>query len=469
MKVKYTTPSLSLGGAQCLPATVQDRPRFPHGRHEGRAHPLLELVCLFGMYGGEIDVSPVVYVAHVASHLARRQSMDSACSTNGSGGGNLVQRGERMRCRAGHLESIRVDGVRRWIAASSFAHRNVPVGQRIRRAQPVQRLWPEDRSRSGLVPPRMRGELGVPPMGAHRHGARAPRECGGIQSERSTRIEDLARGVPACAARGLDDARGDMSDFENFWDEFNARFSRAPVWLPGLSIALGDIGSIDKRGFSRLAGLSDFGINFETLESTDIQPDYSVTSEHAHVTDLNVEAGADLPGTQAPAEAKLQVSFGKANAFVVRAGRVQGSRIHNVLAVEAQIKARQATNPFWEKNWIYVQEVVTAQPCIFIVSATAGATSTITATANGGIGSFAQLLNAGAGLNFSSQSTSTQEVVSAARAPFLWRGRWLRGAIREKWVSRGSADSAEQEAVAALYQDFDEPSLFESEPGSDPD
>jgi len=256
-----------------------------------------------------------------------------------------------------------------------------------------------------------------------------------------------------------------MGSFDDFWGAFEERFSRAPVWLPGTPMALGDIGVIDRRGYLHIARLSDFGISFEEEEEEEpdqVESEYSVTSASARTEDFDARAaGPDRSGALSSAEVGMRVSFWAAGEFVVRAMRVQGSRIRNVLSVEEQIRRMHAENPFWHREWVYVQEVVSAEPCIVIVSAASGAHATVRAVINAGLNSFVQLLAAGSTLSLSEQSSIDQYVATTMRTPFMWRGRWLRGRLKKKFFDRGSWDIEEGRAAEQLFVDFDEPAAFD--------
>jgi hypothetical protein len=250
-----------------------------------------------------------------------------------------------------------------------------------------------------------------------------------------------------------------MTSLDEFWDEFQVKFSRAPVWLPGTKMQLGDIGKIDRRGFIRIANLrQDYGIAYEEQPSS-VDSEYYVSS--ANATSRDFDAGGSAPGAVAAGaqlEAGMQISFEAEKAFVVRAKGVRAARIENVLAVEDEIRQKK----FWRRNWIYVQEVVTAQPCILIVSASSGGGATIKAATSGGLVGFGQLLEAGAKLRVDSQSALDQCFVSSDRAALMWRGRWLR-----RWkfhdLDRDTADDGPSDA----YEDFDDPTQFEREIGED--
>ena len=253
-----------------------------------------------------------------------------------------------------------------------------------------------------------------------------------------------------------------MSTFNEFWDEFQERFSRAPVWLPGTSMRLGEIGIIDRRGYLGLTSLAKLGITFEEQPS-DAKPEYYMSSKYASSKDTGLTGSISEPtGGIGQVEAGMQMTFSADKAFVIRAAHVRGVKIANVLEVETEIRRRQKAGPFWEKDWIYVQEVVTAQPCIMVVSEGSDAQATVKATGSGaGFSGFAQLFKAGATLQLSGEVSSIQQIVTAERVPFMWRGRWLRGALRKKFVDRGPGD--DEATDDQIYEDFDEPSVFERE------
>ncbi len=253
-----------------------------------------------------------------------------------------------------------------------------------------------------------------------------------------------------------------MSTFKEFWDEFQERFSRAPVWLPGTSMRLGEIGIIDRRGYIGLTSLAKHGITFEEQPS-DAKPEYYMSSKYASSKDIGLTGSLSEPtGAVGQVSAGMQMTFSADRAFVVRAAHVRGVKIANVLDVEAEIRRRHAIKPFWGKDWIYVQEVVTAGPCIMVVSEASGAQTTVKASGSGpGFSGFAQLFTAGAALQLSGEVSSVQQIVTAERAPFMWRGRWLRGALRKKFVDRGPWD--DEATDDELYEDFDDPRVFERE------
>jgi len=252
-----------------------------------------------------------------------------------------------------------------------------------------------------------------------------------------------------------------MTDLRKFWDEFMVRFSRAPVWLPGTAMAPGDVGTIDHRGWLRLTHLTDFDIEPCISVDADAQSEYDVTSKDAFVWESPVESSAGGLGRQPAPLVKVDFEFRRAQAYVLRAKRVEAARVNNTLEVERQILTRQARNPFWGRNWIYVQEVVTAQPCLMIVSDSGGAKATVTAHAPLGAEGLMGAFGVAAGLALQCQSEGVHRVVSEKRAAFMWRGRWAPGLFRSRFVSRAGSDE-ELGCDSSVFEPFDEPELFGS-------
>lgn len=253
-----------------------------------------------------------------------------------------------------------------------------------------------------------------------------------------------------------------MSSFRDLWDEFTVRVSRPPVWLPGTAMELGDIGVIDRRGYLRVSKLADHGIRFD-IQDCSVPVEYDVNSSNASTHDFGMSVGtADPTAVVGSASAGLRASFTAGWGFVLRASAVQGKRIENVLEVENQIREKQAAERFWQKDWIYVQEVITADRAVLLISRSDGAHATVGGTASAGVGSFLQLMNAETNLGVLEQSALEQSFVTSQRAPLMWRGRWLRGLFHKRFVSRDDEPLPDELASETdLYEDFDDPAVFE--------
>jgi hypothetical protein len=218
------------------------------------------------------------------------------------------------------------------------------------------------------------------------------------------------------------------------WDDFTDRFDRLPVWLPGIAKpSLGDVGTIDKRGWTRLYNLKDdFGINFSTTDSV-VEPRYEVSSASASVTTMtgSAQTAATL-GPIVSAGINFNATFSAEGGFVVNAYGVRGITMSDIGRVEERIAARDANSTFWNRRWVYVTEVVSAEPVIMLVSAAAGASVAVRGSAD--LPSI-EAVSGSAMLDITHKEKMDQAFVSLNRAPFLWRGRW-----RGRWFSNAMRD-----------------------------
>lgn len=258
-----------------------------------------------------------------------------------------------------------------------------------------------------------------------------------------------------------------MSMLTKIWDEFLHKFDRLPVWIPGINMSLGDVGVVDERGFIRLANLSDFGIEYEPTLGI-AEPSFNVASGDARTEDFSISAKADgVTSSIAGAKAGMRASFNSAAAFVVRAERAQIHTIDDVLSVENRIKAVHSSKKFWKRRWVYVSEVVTAEPCIVLVSASKGAEAEVVADLELGPGGVLKLADASGGLHLAVQSGLDQSVVSDERMPFMWRGRCRSGLFGLKFQDRGTGENAgdhedvEGEDVDGDFMELRNPKPFE--------
>lgn len=261
-----------------------------------------------------------------------------------------------------------------------------------------------------------------------------------------------------------------MSTLDKTWTEFLARFSRLPVWLPGTSrIAVGDIGVIDKRGWTRLHNLRDFGVDFVTVRPEGLQSQYEVSSEGASLNSLDFSAETgEAMGPTIAAGLNTRAAFAEEGAFVVRAYSVEAMAIGNLGEVENRITSRDANSRFWQRRWVYVTELATAEPFVMLVAGKKGASADIRAQADTGV---AQLGQAGVGVSVSNSVDVSQSFAAMGRAPFLWRGRWRGG-----WFSNAMRDLGDEEDLgielpgarkqsddSETFEEFASPALYDVE------
>ena len=220
-----------------------------------------------------------------------------------------------------------------------------------------------------------------------------------------------------------------MSAQKTFWTKFEHEFDRLPTWVLGTSMEIGDVGTVDRRGFTKLANLASFGVAMNIVVDK-IGASYFVVSDAAKAWTGGLAAhSGSLIGPMVEANGELKAEFSEAGAFIVRADSVTSRRMDNILDVENEIRKFSWEQEFWHKRWIYVTEVVTAKPCVVLVSDNNAASASVTVEATGPAplgdprGEMFLKLGHSSGMN--------RTLVSNHRVPFMWRGR-----SQSRWTAK---------------------------------
>jgi hypothetical protein len=145
-----------------------------------------------------------------------------------------------------------------------------------------------------------------------------------------------------------------------------ARLDRLPVWPPGVSTALGEVGRFDKRGWVNLTTLADLGIATRT-EAAGVPADLELTSTRGVSISQQVNAAAVV------GDATLRFDFAAENAFAFRAYAMTTTRLSDLRELERQIIGHAE----WRPDWTVVTEVSTAGMNCVLIAAESGASVTL--------------------------------------------------------------------------------------------
>jgi len=210
---------------------------------------------------------------------------------------------------------------------------------------------------------------------------------------------------------------------DSFWHEVRGRFGQLPVWLPGTPMALGDVGELGPRGWTKATTLAALGIGFTPDISgvaTDI--DYSSHDGVKVATHVAGGTGTSLQGI-AKGHAALKFSFTRGEAFVFTSYGVRTNRIGNLAEVDGAILDAYSRGE-WHPSWVTVFEVAKGGPTIILVAQEAGAEALVDLGADIPAG-LADPARAKAGLTVNSRHGLAGMFVTAKQATILWRGRYV--------------------------------------------
>jgi hypothetical protein len=235
-----------------------------------------------------------------------------------------------------------------------------------------------------------------------------------------------------------------------YWHELRIRFRRLPVWLPGTSMSLGDVGVLTDAGWTKVTSLAELGVPFTTGQpGTPSSVTYS-SHDGAEVSGSALAGGLGLPPGTA---AELSLRFGRAGAFVLIADDLVVSSIDGLAGVDAAV-LRSFQQGEWQSGWTYVSEVAVAAKSVTAVGGGAQASATVRVGTAG----------ADAGLRFTYMKDLAASFATAEPATVMWRGRYVqdlllrRARMGERGITTRSAEPVVEADEFASVCDVEYPS-----------
>lgn len=200
-----------------------------------------------------------------------------------------------------------------------------------------------------------------------------------------------------------------------------------PTWLPGSSLALGDIGVLRDGIFVHRGRLADRGITF----SQRIDPherDFSHTSESG----VHIEAGGGAGGGDVVPSlgGSIEIRFTTQGAFLFQAQGCQRYTISDQLSLEDQLRVAYQDGS-WELDWVVVTEVFKANRATILIANSKEARLSFVVRGDLEPGRIS-LAGANAKLGVESQSGDLTKVVAESGLTLLYQMAWLRKA----WLSQ---------------------------------
>ncbi|MGI8334487.1 hypothetical protein ACRYCC_31435 [Actinomadura scrupuli] len=154
-----------------------------------------------------------------------------------------------------------------------------------------------------------------------------------------------------------------------YWNEVRAGFNRLPVWFPGATMELGDVGVLEPGGWAKHTSLTELGVPYRA-DAQGVPSNIEYASEGGvEVTAGTGHVGVDL--AQVAGRGHLTYKFHRAGAFVWRASGVTTRRIADLAAVDGAVLDLYGAGT-WRREWVLVTEVVVGGPVLVLVAADKG-------------------------------------------------------------------------------------------------
>ncbi|WP_405931517.1 hypothetical protein [Streptomyces sp. NBC_00827] len=218
------------------------------------------------------------------------------------------------------------------------------------------------------------------------------------------------------------------SILETYWNEFDGGLSRLPVWLPGSNMELGDVGTLETRGWNKLTTLESLGIPVRSDT-----PGGSSQYDYASHGGVDITAGTGKTGVELQniaVNAELVFKFHRTGAFVFKAAGVMVHRIADLAGVDAELLNLYGQGR-WRPEWTVVTEVARGAPALVLVAAESGAEIAVTVRAQWQVD---PLVTAGAmpAFTLGSGRGLAGQFVTDDTATLMWRGHYVRDPLWRK-------------------------------------
>jgi hypothetical protein len=147
------------------------------------------------------------------------------------------------------------------------------------------------------------------------------------------------------------------------------------TWFPGDPIEIGDAGVLEGGRFRRTVSLKELGIPCEVGAG---QGSQNVQYTSTQGTKMTASGGA---AAAAFAKAEISIEFSREGAFVFHASRLHPQRLENRAAV-AELIVKAYHKGKWQKDWLLVEAIHTAERATIIVSEDSSAGIVLVASAD---------------------------------------------------------------------------------------
>ncbi len=174
-----------------------------------------------------------------------------------------------------------------------------------------------------------------------------------------------------------------MKTSKKYTRELFRQFRYLAAWLPGTPFALGDIGILNGKQYTKIGNLGDekYKIKFEIEEDT-TPGDINHQSKGAVTVSAKISGAAKLTNsTLEELEAGFNVSFSKENAIFFKAKGTYNHSIKDQIKLGDQILQLYKDGK-WDKDYVVITELVKADSSTILISSQKNSSIDIKANAS---------------------------------------------------------------------------------------
>ena len=202
-----------------------------------------------------------------------------------------------------------------------------------------------------------------------------------------------------------------MELHEQYTSEVYDQLNYVATWLPTEKLSPGDVCTMHDNHLRVVSNLSEFEIPFE-VEDTSVDTDIEYSSERA--VSVQLKAKGDPPPVGSALvleEAGIMLSFGRANAVLLRLAACTSQRIKSLHSVGERVLALHNAQK-WPDGYVVIAQVIKAGASSIIISK--GSDAAIALVAKGGVGAgLLTLASLDAGLQVKRESKIGAKFIAA--------------------------------------------------------
>jgi hypothetical protein len=232
---------------------------------------------------------------------------------------------------------------------------------------------------------------------------------------------------------------------KRYVDGIYKKFGYRATWLPGTTVRLGDIGTLEQGVFVRISSLQDLGIHFDVRTGHDVVNLHHVSSS---TVKISFQGTGSAPVQGVPALLGIDVQFGSEGAFIFDALGCVDQSIQDQVKLEDAL--RQALfQQTWKLPWMVVTHTVEAQSATILISNSSD--SQLRLAANGNLAAAQQsLAHLDAKLLVTDQSGDVTKLLGGRGLTLMYRLSGLRPRFFSDQVDLATRGDTPGEAPSPL-------------------